>query len=358
MAYVRASGFNAFLPAATGQIISWIRDPAKYKLNQYTQLVRSEQPVGVYYRFNADDSVRVVTDEEHSWADGDSRRIKLSNAEGQRFDTTEFQCKRRNYGTKIGWQALESGKRDQLNLLLANTKVVQNELMVNRTQRVIGLLENAANWPATNVGTATALGGGFWSAGSDTAPFVKKTLLSVATTIHLATNGMAADLDNEEDVGLNLVLSPAAATTISESPEIHSYLGRSPFALQQIVGGKRGQNAIWGLPEYLYGFKVVVENAVRVNTRANADGTEDTTGGRVWVKPQNTALVVSRPGGLEGQAGAPSFSTVQIYYHNKELTVETFDDAEDELTRVYAQENVTEVLAAPRAGFLVTNLFS
>jgi hypothetical protein len=358
VAFVRASGFNAFVAAATGQIINWIRDPAKYKVNQYTQLVRSEQPVGVYYRLHADDSVRVVTDEEHAWADGDSRRQKLSNAEGQRFDTVEFVCKRRNYGSKIGWQALESGKRDQLNLLIANTKGVQNELMINRTQRVVTMLENAANWPASSVGTATALGGGFWSAGSDTAPFVKKTLLQVATNIHLSTNGMASDLDNEEDVGLNLVLSPAAATTISSSPEIHAYLSRSPFALQQVVGGKRGQNALWGLPEYLYGFKVVVENAVRVSARANADGTEDATAARAWVKALNSALVVSRPGGLEGQIGAPSFSTAQIYYYNKELSVETFDDAEDELTRVYAQENVTEVIAAARAGFLITNLFS
>jgi hypothetical protein len=222
---------------------------------------------------------------------------------------------------------------------------------------VATLLETAANWPASNVATATALGGGFWSAGTDTNPILKKSLLSVAQTIHKATNGMASDLDNEDDVGLNLVLSPDAAVTISTATEIHSYLGRSPFALQQLIGGKRGQNALWGLPDYLYGFKVVVENAVRVSARANADGTEDTVN-RAWIKPLNTAWVVSRPGGLEGQAGAPSFSTVQIYYHNKELTVETYDDAEDELTRVYAQENVVEVLPAPRAGFLITNLFS
>lgn len=357
MAYVHASPFNAFVPAATGQIISYTRDPAKYKINEYAQLFKSDAAVGVYYKLNPDDSARVVSLDEDVWADGHSR--KDGDTVGQRFDLVEFQTIRRNKKAKIGWQALKAGNRNSLNLLVANTNIVRNLTMIARTARLMALLEtaNSATW-GSNFGSATTLGGGVWTSGTDSDPVIKRTLMTIAKNIHLATNGMVSDLDNEEDVGLNLILSPDDAALLSTVPEIHSYLARSQFALDQIKGKNRGQNALWGLPDFLYGYKLVVENAVRVKEREAADGTVLATANRGWVKTNNSAVITSRPGGLDGQMGAPSFSTAQIYFVDKEISLDTFDDPEDELTRVHVQENVKEVVAAPAAGYLITGLFS
>lgn len=357
------SGFAGFVPAATGQVISFIRDPKKYKINSYAQLVPTSKSVGLYHRIGVDQPVRVVNDEENVWEDGAKRPPHRGNQ--LKYDTMEFQTVRRDFGFTIGWKAIEQA---DVKLMVTHTAMAQNQMMVGRTQRAITLMETAANW-GNNTATADDLNGGAgaWDTASadPNSPYflaIKKSLDTVAQRIMLLTNGM---VDVEEKGVLKLLISPTLAQKMSQSSEIHAYLKESPFALDQIKGRVASQNAKWGLPDQLYGWDIEVETAVRVSQRPNATeaiGSEASTSGvspkRNWIKSDNNAVVLSRVGGLDGQYGAPSFSTLQIYYYGKEAEIENFDDPKHRLSEGHITEDVKEVLAAPASGFLITNVTS
>jgi hypothetical protein len=365
MAFVAPGSFNAYVAQATGQVISYIRDPAKYRVMQYTQLVHTAKDIGVYYKIHPDDSARLVNDEARVWADG--ARRPYQDDDSLRFDTVEFQTTRRDFNANLGWKTIEQA---DLKVLVGHTAKIRNEAQISRTQRVITLGETTGNW-AGNTATAITLnvGAGYWdTAASDEDSVnylaIKKTLDEVARRIHLGTNGVVGDFNEDgDDNGLMLILSPGAALKISQSAEIHNYLRESVYSLPQITGGKRGQNAIWGLPSFLYGWKVVVENAVRVSELQKADGTaaSSTSGSpppRRFVKSDDSVICCTRPGGLDGQYGAPNYSTFQLYYTGKEMQVETIDEPKDRLTEVHVVTDDKAVLAAPASGFLVTDILS
>ena len=79
---------------------------------------------------------------------------------------------------------------------------------------------------------------------------------------------------------------------------------------------------------------------------------------RRFAKGDDTAFLVSRVGGLEGQAGAPSFSTVQIPYYQKEIEIETEDEKWNRRTKGSCVENVDEIMPAPQAGWLIQDILS
>lgn len=356
--------FNSFVPRVTGQVISFVRDPKKYRVNQYTQLVKSDNSVGVYYKIHADDGMRLESIDEHTWHDG-ALRPRWKN-EGVRHETVEFQTVRQDFGFTIGWKTL---KQADYNILFGYTAKARNQAMMARTQEVITLLETTSNW-GTHYATADALNGGAGSwdtASSDkTSPnylAIKKTLDAALERVHLDTNGAVADYEEGDEPPFLLILSPRAALKMSQTSEIHDYLAQSPFALGQVKGRVKGQNARWGLPEELYGVcKVVVENAVRVSERPKASAAEAAVTGspapRRFIKSNDSAILMCRPGSLDGQYGAPSFSTAQIYYYDKEMTVEAFDETRDRLTDGHVTQDVKAVLAAPASGFLITDLLS
>ena len=365
MAFVTPGAFNAFIPQATGQVISYIRDPSKYRVMQYAQLVLTPKPIGIYYKINRDDAARLVSDERDIWHDG--ARRPFSDEDSLRHDTVEFAVTRRNFVAILGWKTIENA---DIKVLVGHTNKIRNKAQISRTQRLISLGETASNWEG-HAATASSLNGGagFWDQstseeGSPNRLAIKKTLDEVARQIHLDTNGVVGDFGEDGDQnGLMMLLSPGAALRISQSDEIHSYIRESVYALPQLQGGKRGQNAIWGLPEYLYGWKVIVENAVRVSEQPNTSGNSASTVGgasasRRFVKSDDSAICCTRVGGLDGQYGAPSFSTFQLYYEGKEMQLETFDEPKDRLTEVHAVIEDKATLPAPTSGYLIQDILS
>lgn len=356
MAFRYGGQFNSYVPKVTGQVVNYARDPKKYKLNRYTQLVKSEAPVGVYYLIQPDDQVRHVNDEETIWEDGAERPKVTGNR--IRHDTVEFQTVRHDYDFQIGWKTLQVA---DYNVLLANTNSAQNQCMIAWTNEVINLGESASNWSSNHANAVDLDGGAQWDAGTPENPVIKKSLLQIAETITLATNGMAADYEKTDDVGLILLLAPRAARRMASTPEIHAIYKESMYADAVVSKQAANPNAVWGLPAMLYGYTVVVENAVRVKTRPVQAGTlAATTGGppanRDFVKSATSAIVCSRPGGLDGQMGAPSFSTFQRYYFQTEMKVEIFDEAKHQYTDGHIVRDGKTVLAAPASGFLVENI--
>lgn len=345
------SATNPFVPAATGQAIAYVRDPKKFKINQYVQMIRSPKPVGLYAQLDIDQPSRVVTDGEWAWEDGDERP-KARHNQGN-FEWVEFRCFRRAYPWTIGYQALEAA--EGWNPQAFHNAIVLQQAMTNRTFRIVTMLETTALWGGSTA-DANVLndGAGNWTtaSGEETDPnylAIKKSLLEAVRRIVLKTGGAVAAED------LQLVVSPGLALAMANTSEINSFLKQSRFALDQVRGGKAGQNDLWGLPDQYAGLPIVVEDAVRTNVRANSAGTPATIDTqKIFIKADTSAVITSRPGGLDGVFGSPSYSTVQCYFYKHEMEVQAFDDPKNLRHECSVVEQFAEKLAAPPSGFLIT----
>lgn len=348
--YIGSHG--GFIPAATGQIISYLRDPSRFPLNRYVQYLPSPKPVGVYAKMDRDSPVRVVNDADFVWADGSDRPNGDWNQ--LRFEWVEFSVKRRDYPTRLGRLALE---HNEVQAKEQHRGMVMTQAMVNRTNRVIDMLETDSNWLTGHVDSANALNGGAgkWDTASDqpSSPHynaIRKTLFAAARKINLDTNTMVEPAD------LVLVISPEAAQAISNTAEIHNYVKYQ--ATKSDIDSKDNINERWGLPKHLYGFEVVVENTPIVNTRPQAADTHtNMSGNRSYVKASDSGLLVSRKGGINGVYGSPSFSTVQMYFLAPyEAQVYEFDDPHNERLDMHVVDAYAEILAASEAGFKINNI--
>jgi hypothetical protein len=358
---VYPSASSGFIPEATGQVIAFTIDPGEFKINSYVQNVKTPKPIGVYAVLDRDAPVRVVNDADFVWKDGDER------PEGReqigRFQERSFIATRRDYSFMLGETALET--TDLYDLKATEQGNAASRAMVNRTNRVISMLETTGNWPSTNVATATALNGGRgnWATASNDISSgnylaVQRTIYAALANILLQTNSKVKPKD------MVLVLSPNAAVATANSSEIHDYISHSPAAIEQLTGkaAALNPNLAWGLPTNLYGIELVIEDCPRVTTRPDMSATGDQgsfvggAGSRVFVKSDSTAFLISRKGGLKGIYGAKSFSTVQCYFWKYELAVEIFNDARNKRMDGHVVEYFAEVLAAPIAGMLITGI--
>ncbi len=369
MAFRYAGQFNGYVAKATGQIINYARNPKKYKLNKYSQLLETKDPLFIYYKIQPDDQVRLVTNKDAIWQDGAKRPEVTGNR--IRHDVVEGQCIRYDYDFQIGWLTLQSA---DYNVLLANTNSAENQCMIDWTQEIITLGQTASGWAGNTAQAVDLTGGAQWDAGTPENPVVKKSLGQIASKITLNTNGLAADYENTDDVGLILLLNPDAALKMAASPEIHAIYKESLYSDALVTKGSPNPNGVWQLPAKLYGYTVVVENAVQVNKRPAPDnggtnqpsgdlapigdpGTQ--TGVRGFIKNKTTAIICSRPGGLDGAMGAPNYSTFQRYWTGKgEMAVQVFDEAKHEYTDGHVVRHGVTILAAPASGFLVTSILA
>lgn len=355
--YGYPGAYQGFIPSfeASGQVISFFRDPKTFKVNEYAQYVPSKKPIGVYAIIDADQEARVVTDDDFVWPDG--HEAPQGNDNLVPFVFEDYRCVRRAYPFTLGDETVDNA---DWKVLAAHAKSAAQQCMTARTMAVQALAQTASNWgPNTSPVQALVPGitGWYGASGDESSPnylAIKKSLDAAFIVINRQTNGIVQRAD------LRLVLSPTDAQSISETDEIHQYLKASPFALDQIKGDKPGQNAQWGLPDQLYGFKVVVEDCWRVTSRplATATAPAGTTAGtgagtRVSVWQDGSPALLSRPGGLDGEAG-PSYSTVQVYFY-REMEVQSFDDRINERTMGRVVESRAVVIAAQAAGFLFTN---
>ena len=66
-----------------------------------------------------------------------------------------------------------------------------------------------------------------------------------------------------------MTINPKVARELAASPEIHEYIKGSYWAKDEIEKGAH-PNGKYGLPSSIYGFSVIVENAVRVTSQKGA----------------------------------------------------------------------------------------
>lgn len=349
------SASNLFMPAATKQVIGFLRKPGRFKLLDYVQLVKSSgtdkegKPVCFFTTIDPDAPVRVVADADYAWEDGEEAP---EGTVTPNFTTTEVRMFRRAYPYRAGEQTVDTAELFQP--LPLYRQIALMLAMTNKTARVWSLLDTSSNW-GNNTADANVLNGGRgkWDTasateGGQTYMAISRSVAAAVKAVNLATNSVVQPSD------MKLVISPDLAEAGGNSGEIRDYLKGSVYAKDVQSGKEQGKNQQYNFPDYVAGVEVVIEDASRVSERPNVAGTA-ATANRGYIKSGSSACLISRQGGLDGVEGAPSFSTVQVYYHKYEMAVEERHDEWNKRHDGRVLDQFKEVLAASRAGYLLTN---
>lgn len=346
-----AGQFNGYLPRETGQVVAFVRGKDKFKLFQYVQLVKSEASLGTYVVLERDQFIRLPSGDMMAWEDGDERPRGVANR--LRHKIEDFRTLRRDFPWTIGYKTLSQTKSFQLRP--AHMAMAISQAMTDLTKRVWDVLQTAGTW-GDNTKTANTLNGGRgnWANASDdpdspnyNAIFLS--LVNAAQEINLATNGEVQPGD------LCVIVSPNAAISMAASAEITNYCRESPVARQILENGLDPQYSLWGLPTRYKGFKFLVEDAPIVTEYPKLDGTEATTN-RTRIKDDTSAVILSRPGALDGEYGAPSFSTVQVYHNDAITQVEAFDEPKHRRVDGHVVTDAAIEVPAAIAGYRITSI--
>jgi hypothetical protein len=229
--------------------------------------------------------------------------------------------------------------------------IVQSKCMTNRTILASTLLQTSSNWPTTNTDTANNLNGaaGKWDTGSSdpaAAQYlaIRKYLSASMTKTILYTNATMKWKD------FKCVIDPIMANKIGNTSEVNDYLKGSPDALAQAKGG--GNTGSYNCPNEYASVKFIVEDAVRVTTRANVTAGLGTGATRGWVWQSASPTLLARKGGLVAQYGSNSLATCQMYFY-RESVVYTKSDPDNERQMGRVVDDFKTVLSFPQSGFLI-----
>ena len=346
---------NVWIPnldASGGLIVAFSRNAKKFPIMNWMQLVESPKMLGYYKKLGTAEQGRVVNDNDDVWNFGAERPQHNDGLEY--FTNVPFVTKRFDYGFNLDD---DTERQADWDVALQHSDIHATKAITRRTARAITVATTASNFQTTNeteasedhTATATALAGGYIDAGSSTTPYLKKALDKIAVLIMKDTMGVVTP-----DM-LHIVINPNTARLLAESAEIHDYLKGSPAALDEIRSGT-SPNALYGpgLPSSIYGYKIVVDNTVKVTTRKNSSGTATKT----FAFPDQTLLMAARVGELEGKYGGPAFSTLTYFWYRDELTIERFQDARSRRFEYHVVDCGVPVLTSPLSGYLLTSATS
>lgn len=342
-------GSNTFIPAdISGRIrVGFSRSPKKFALPRYVQYVETPSSSFYWLRMTTQEAARVLSVNDFEWPDGSPDRATDTGTESFNFvpDITH----RRSYKFRVGQKAADQAVWP---LVESQSGIKAAQCMTARTIRWATAFENTANWAkagdtanlSTNhFSTATNLVGAKLDTGSSTNPIIRKAFSVIARVINQDTMGVI----NYEPNSFNIVMNPNTAISLANSPEIHDYIKGSYWAREEIDSGS-SPNAFWGLPSTLYGYPIIVENTIKTTNLKGLDKAATT------VMSDGVILFTSRPGGIDGQYGAPSFSTLTMFWWKEEMTVEMKGDSWDRLYYGRVVEDNTEVVTCPASGYLLT----
>jgi hypothetical protein len=344
MSYVTVGGgLNTYVPStnalATGALqVEFTRAVNTFPITKYAQIVPANQMTGYYLRLNSDDNVRVTDINEFIWPLGNDRPVGKMNEQ----DFVAFTCQRFAYPFYIPNETVKQAAWD---VVAQHARSKAQLAMTARSMRTATALTGSAAVTAfTAVGNyyadGTAISGAAWTTSSTN--IIQKGIQTALQRISLATGGAVR---GETDI--MMVISPTIANLLSQTQEVRDYVKNYPAALPFLQGADTF--AKYGLPPNLFGVQVVVDDSVKVTTKK---GAASTTRSFVY---GNSAVFVSRPGGLVGVEGSTSFSTCQIFAF-EDMTVENWDDPKDRRMEGRVIDNSTSELVAPVSGVLVANV--
>ena len=343
MAAVFPSQSNVFIPdhdASNKMVIDFARNTNKFAVSQYTQTVPVKKVTGYYLEMTVEEAGRLLYTDLRNfvWYDGQAAPEGLDGKES--FEFKPFTCTRYSYPFLLGDLTIDQAS---WNILAQHASIKSRQAMTARTQLAITELTTSGNYESDHVmavGSITGNTGNF--AQSTTARQDIRRSLNTAAEQILDDTLAAIELDD-----LLFVISSGLAAQISECQEIVDYIKGSPQALAEVRGELEGRNTIYGLPDKLYGFPLVVEKTRKITTRKGATTT------RSQILADATPFMCARPGGLVGVADAPNFSTCCIFAQ-EEMTVEHHKDTANRRSTGRVVENITAKMVAPASGVLFT----
>jgi hypothetical protein len=326
-------------------VVDFSRNVKDFALNSYCQLQPAKKVAGYYREVTVEEAGRILNTDlaEFAWHDGTPAPNGYHGTES--FEFKDFRCDRYTFGVTLGDLTIDQASWDIVNEYQAKKA---QQAMTARTQAAITELTASGNYDATHTSAVSSISGntGNWADSTVARQDIKRSL-NFAADLILKDTLAAVDVND-----LMIVINPTLAKDMAISQEMVDHIKGSPDALAQIRGELPGRNAIFGLPDKIYGFPVVVEKTVKVTTFKGASSTS-----KSYVLPSATPFMCARPGGLEGKFGAPTFSTCVIFML-EEMTTETLRKPEDRLTQVRVVENYDAKVVAPVSGFLFTGATS
>jgi hypothetical protein len=338
MAYVTVGGgLNTYVPStnalATGALqVEFTRAVNSFAITRYAQIVACNQQTGYYLRLNSDDNVRVTDINEFIWPLGNDRPVGKMNE----HDFVTFTAQRFAFPFYIPNETVKQAAWD---IVAQHARSKAQLAMTARSMRTATALTNSAAQTAfNNAGNYQANASGWkgvWTSSSTNV--IQASIQDALQRISLATGGAVRSED------ICMVISPTVANIISQAEEIRNYVKNYPAALPFLQGSDIFSR--YGLPPNLFGVSIVVDDSVKITTRKGASSAT-----RSFVYG-NSAVFVSRPGGLIGVEGSTSFSTCQIFAF-EDMTVENWDDPKDRRIEGRVIDNSTSELVAPVSGFL------
>ncbi len=340
MAAAFPSSNNTFVPsheASGGLIVGFSRNPKKFRLNNYVKIVPVKKSIGYYLRVTAEDAARVINANlsDLVWADGNEAPMGDDNLES--FQYLPYGTLRYAAPFTIGNKAVDQADWP---ILQVHAGFAAQKAMTARTIKALTTLTTTGNW-GTSTGTSTSLVGAALDASTTITLLIKKLFRMVSENILKETLGVI----QRED--LCVVMNPHTAGILSETPEIVDHLKNNQFGLAQVRQDVPSQNGQWGLPDTLYGIKVIVEDAVKVTSKKGA------TKSVSYCLGDGKIIFLGRPGALVGMEGIPEFSTCQLFVY-EEMTVESKNDVDNRRTMGRVVDDLDVQLVAPASGYLVT----
>lgn len=341
-------GTNTYVKshAATGNlIVSFSREPAKFMLPRYCQYREVTKDSGYYLKIATEQASRLVggTVDEYVWPDGADRPQRNNGTE--KFHYEDYRTERLDYDWQLGYKATNQADWD-----IRDTEAAfhAQQAMTGRTRQMVQQLENTANWDASHVINVTTIPNntGNWEVSTTQRLDIKRSINYAWNIIRYATQNAVSRDD------LVLVMNVVTAMRVGESQEIVDYIKGSPEAMGH-VQGQKPQWSQYGLPDYLYGVEIVVEDAVMTTSVRGAATTVKSD-----VMSDGVAFLLARPGGLIAKAASgPSFSTAMCFIL-EEMTVEIRDNPDQRRVEGHVVDDVAAVVTAPVSGFYFTDVIT
>lgn len=329
-------GQNTYVPTLHEElIVEFSRNPAAFPINRYINLRKVDKMRGYYVKMKNDGQGRFVNTSDVIWPDGNDAPVLTYGNDA--FDFPAFNCLRYGYAKRYGYLAVEQGAWD---ILDQGARFLAQDGMTHRSRRIHTTLTNTANWPSTNTGNASSVGGGQWSAATSTNPYIRQSIMAMAIAIQKATYSAVQLKD------LYLVMNPDTAKIVATSQEFIDFLKQNPVALNIWMGQE--QFAKYNLPEQLFGVNVVVDDTVYNSTLPGV------TASNSFSFPDNYVCLLTKQEAIKPAAGG-SFSTFELFVY-KDFEPFIYNDAKNRRYDLQLEENVDDssnALVAPQSGYLL-----
>lgn len=338
------AGNNAYVPEVQqGLMVSYSRNPSKFPINKYLQIVPVKKMAGYYTRLTRAEAGRVLTldGRDRYWADGADRPTGNNRTEEHEF--VLYGCKRYDEPYTIGKLGAEQAVYD---VKAQEAGTAAEKTMRRRTQLLATLMTTSGNYDSGHFSAVASIPGnsGKWDESTTARSDIKRSLHYAAELIEKNT------LNAVEPEDLRLILSGGAARKLSQTQEIIDYIKGSPDAKAEVRG--EGKYAKYGLPDRLYGYEVVIENTYKETAKKGASSNS-----RSSIFGDTNAVMCARVGALsdERASEAASFSSFTMFAY-EEMTVEEFDDPRNRRIEGHVTDNYAMAFTAPASAFLFTGI--